>query len=33
VDNALWDALVIEVHDLLARELIFQEVWPNMCAV
>jgi hypothetical protein len=33
VDNALWDALVIEVHDLLTRQLIFQEMWPDMSAV
>lgn len=33
VDNALWDALMIEVHDLLTGQLIFQEMWPNMSAV
>jgi hypothetical protein len=33
VDNALRDALVIEMHDLLTCQLIFQQMWPNMSAV
>ena len=33
VDNAFWDALVIEMHDLLTRQLILQEKRPNMGAV
>jgi len=33
VDNALWDALVIEMYYFLTRQLIFQEMGPNMSAV